>query len=63
MIRADNFDPWTVLERLPAEVGRYEVYMMYAGGPALILEGARLRISIANYHEETREQIEADLFA
>lgn len=53
MIRSNNFNPWTVIERYPAgncrDNKKIAFYMMYAGGANYALIGAKLRIHIANY--------------
>ena len=51
-ILARNFNPWTVIESIPANtrVGKNIIFMMYAGGPNFSLIEANLVISIANYN-------------
>ena len=49
----------TVLEKYPAEIGKYEVYMMFGGGQNFAMINARIQISICNYNDsETKDQIE-----
>ena len=51
-IRVQDFNPWTVIERLKPEnyIGKNDIYLMYAGGDAFALIGAKLRIYVAAYN-------------
>ena len=45
-IRVNDFNPWTVVQRLNPDqyIGKVDVYMMYAGGDGFALVNARLNI-------------------
>ena len=51
-IRCNDFNPWTVIERLNPEnfIGSNDIYLMYAGGEGFALVNARLTISVAAYN-------------
>ena len=46
-----NFNPWTVLEKYPAEIGNHEIYLMYGTGLDFKLTGSKLHVSMAVYDD------------
>ena len=48
-IRSSFFNPWSVMERHPFIEGEHDIYLIYACGPNFILNGASLKLEVAQY--------------
>ena len=57
---SNNFNPWSVMERIPHKNGSMDIYLIYACGPEFMLVGANLKLEIALYGEnEQRATVES----
>ena len=53
-IESVNFNPWSIMERIPPAQGVHDIFLLYACGDYFALEGARLRLEVTEYNEGDR---------